>query len=136
MKINGLALPFNSFSNRIDSFDEVFLSNSIEFADDVLAFYSHDERELLGRTSTGSLTLDITAMGVEYSLDIPEARTDLIELINRGDLSELSFGFHCLEDEFDLEQERPVRYIKRAVLTEISIVASAAYSATTIQIGA
>lgn len=62
---------------------------------DVRAFYQHDQRLLLGRQSTGTLRLHVGKVGLEYELDLPNTSyaNDLRELVARGDLNEMSFGF-------------------------------------------
>lgn len=74
---------------RKGAFDKA-LKNS-----DVRAFLQHDQSKLLGRQSSGTLRLDASGDGLAYELDLPNTTyaQDLKELINRGDLTEMSFGF-------------------------------------------
>ena len=133
MKITGLAIPFNTPSDNL-GFIEVFNSNSITFANDVLCCFGHDTKQLLGRTSSGTLKLSQTDKGIEYELDLPESRADIAELIQRGDLTRMSFGFTAVDDYIEDDIWPIVRYINQATLHEISIVPLASYDSTTINI--
>lgn len=74
---------------RQGSFDKA-LKNS-----DVRAFYQHDRNMLLGRQSSGTLRVSADSKGLQYEVDLPNTTyaNDLRELVARGDLNEMSFGF-------------------------------------------
>jgi hypothetical protein len=74
---------------RKGSFDDALARS------DVRAFYQHDRNLLLGRQSSGTLRVFADSKGLGYEIDLPNTTyaNDLRELIARGDLNEMSFGF-------------------------------------------
>jgi HK97 family phage major capsid protein/HK97 family phage prohead protease len=61
---------------------------------DVRAFWNHDTTLLLGRQSAGTLRLASEGDGLRYAIDLPDTSyaADMKALVDRGDLSEMSFG--------------------------------------------
>jgi HK97 family phage prohead protease len=61
---------------------------------DVRAFWNHDTTLLLGRESAGTVRLSAQPEGLAYAIDLPETSyaADMQALIDRGDLTEMSFG--------------------------------------------
>jgi HK97 family phage prohead protease len=64
-------------------------------ASDVRAFFNHDTSMLLGRQSSGTLRIEATDEGLAFSIDLPDTSygRDVRALVERGDLTEMSFGF-------------------------------------------
>lgn len=62
---------------------------------DVRGLYEHDHSMLLGRTRSGTLKLEEDETGLRFELTPPDTSTgrDVIELVKRGDISGMSFGF-------------------------------------------
>lgn len=132
----GLAAPFSS-ETRIADFREVIapgaFTGTLSDGHDVLALADHDTAKVLGRTSTGTLTLRETAEGLEYRLTLPDTTVgnDLRALAARGDLGGVSFGFRAIRDSWAGE----VRTLHEVELHEISIVqAWPAYPTTTVSL--
>ncbi len=63
---------------------------------DVRAFWNHDSTLLLGRQSNGTVRLNADSEGLDYAIDVPETSygNDLLALVDRGDLTEMSFGIN------------------------------------------
>ena len=61
---------------------------------------NHNPAELLGKTSSGTLTLTLDARGLSYKSELPNTTwaRDLAELIRRGDASYSSFAFTVPDD--------------------------------------
>jgi uncharacterized protein len=57
---------------------------------------------------------------------------DLWELVERGDVSGMSFGFRVLRQEWDERGDTDIRIIKEVELLEVSAVAFPAYDGTEI----
>ena len=105
---------------------------------DARALYGHNSKSLLplGRQSAGTLRLTERTNGVFMELDPPKKNPfvdALIESIERGDIREMSYGFHVLEDAWtDLDKETPTRtIIKLKEIRDVSYIAFAAYPQTT-----
>lgn len=60
---------------------------------DVICTFNHNPDNLLGRTSSGTLSLIDTPKGLEWSVSLPESAAHIRELVQRGDLSGCSFTF-------------------------------------------
>ena len=84
--------------------------------DDVLGLFNHDPDNVLGRTSSGTLSLTSTADGLSYELLVDDTRIgkDVRQFVRRGDVSGASFAFRVTSEEWeDGEKGQPdVRTIK------------------------
>lgn len=101
---------------------------------DVRALYDHDRGRVLGRSSTGSLRLSEDAKGLAVEIDLPDTNDgrDVRTLIERGDISGMSFLFTALHDEWDETTDPPTRTVHQAALHEVSIVSMPAYDGTSV----
>jgi uncharacterized protein len=104
---------------------------------DVRAFYQHDRNLLLGRQSSGTLRVSADSQGLGYELDLPNTSyaNDLRELVARGDLNEMSFGFiPNVVNWSKAEDGLLVRsHVSVGELVDISPVTIPAFSGTSIQ---
>ena len=64
---------------------------------DVFSLFNHDENLPLGRTTAGTLTIAEDATGLRYDVTPPASRADVLESIQRGDVTGSSFGFRVAE---------------------------------------
>lgn len=107
---------------------------ALERSDDVVALRDHNPSLLLGRTSSGTLRLEVDDVGLAFSVDLPDTAyaADVRELVRRGDLNGASFGFMPGTDELghapDGKQLRTHTSLAR--LIDVSVVASPAYPGT------
>jgi Escherichia/Staphylococcus phage prohead protease len=105
---------------------------------DVRAFWQHDPRWLLGRQSSGTLTLAATENGLDYSLELPDTTyaADLRALVARGDLTEMSFGF--VPGKFTISKgengERIRTHQQVASIYDISPVSVPAFEGTSLEL--
>jgi HK97 family phage prohead protease len=101
---------------------------------DVRAYFDHDRGRVLGRTSAGTLRLKEDDKGLYVEIDLPDTSDgrDVRTLIERGDISGMSFGFIVLKQEWDETVEPPKRTIMEVDLREVSIVSEPAYEGTSI----
>jgi hypothetical protein len=107
-------------------------------ATDVRSFYQHDSALLLGRQSSGTLRLSTDSAGLHFELDIPDTSygRDVRELVARGDLTGMSFGFIAGQEEWGHTPDgRELRsHISVSRLIEVSPVSIPAYSGTSVQL--
>lgn len=98
----------------------------------VRAIYEHDSRSLLGRAGAGSLRLAEDDVGLSFELDLPDTSLgrDVATLVKRGDLNGCSFGFIATGDSWEGE----TRTVTDVDLHEITITATPAYEATSVQV--
>lgn len=88
---------------------------------DVRALANHDTTLVLGRTTAGTLTLREDAHGLYGTIQINEQDTDAMNLyarVQRGDVSQCSFGFDIKSEEFVEKpgRQRPVDHQGRRSL--------------------
>lgn len=101
---------------------------------DVRAYFDHDTGRVLGRMSAGTLRLKEDDKGLHVEIDLPDTSDgrDVKTLIERGDVSGMSFGFMVMKQEWDETVDPPKRTILEVELREVSIVSEPAYDGTSI----
>jgi hypothetical protein len=139
--LSGYAAVFNSLSCDMGGFFEMVaptaFERSLTESPDVICLYSHDTSLVLGRTSSGTLTLSTDSTGLKFSCVLPDtqAARDLIVLIERGDISGCSFGFICQADVWS--EDSTGRYIRTLLdvdLYEITATCLPAYADTSLSL--
>ena len=105
--------------------------------DDIRCLIDHDTRLVLGRTKAGTLDLRTDENGLWGSVLINPDDQDAMNLyarVQRGDVSQCSFGFDILdeEDEWNQETGEATFTIKKVKLYEVSCVTFPAYPDTEI----
>lgn len=133
----GYAAVFNSDTTIGDYFIERIAPGA--FADtirggDIRALVDHDQGRVVGRTKSGTLRLVEDSKGLRAEIDVPDTSDgrDLWTLVERGDISGMSFGFRVTKQEWDESGDMPIRTIRGIELFEVSAVAFPAYDDTTI----
>lgn len=105
--------------------------------DDIRALFNHDPNFVLGRNTSGTLSLKEDERGLKIDIDPPDTQfaRDLAVSIGRGDISQMSFAFEALRIEWVRAEEQngtDLRIIKEARLFDISPVTFPAYEGTDI----
>src|ERR1035437_3165994 len=104
--ISGYAATFGDLSQDLGGFREKIqpgaFSQSLKSNPDVLCLYGHDTNQILGRVSSGTLTIAEDEKGLRFTCNLPDTSTarDLIALMERGDVSQMSFGFAMVRDDW------------------------------------
>ena len=100
--ITGYAAIYNSDSEDLGGFIERMAPGSFDgrLQDDVRVLFNHDNNLVLGRTISGTATLEVDEKGLRYTCQLPDTSyaRDHIELMERGDVTQSSFAF-TIEDE-------------------------------------
>ncbi len=137
--IVGYAFKFNSTSKVMGwGFRETIDPGALEGCDlsDVICRAFHDDKFMLGRTSNDTLKLIPDAVGLRYECELPNTQSakDVLELINRGDISESSFEFWIKADSWGLDADgmelRTILKFQR--ITDVAPVPRPAYLDTTV----
>lgn len=135
-KIGGYASVFNKQSRNLGGFVEVVNSTAFNKSrgdgwPDVVARFNHEDNMLLGTTSARTLQLSIDDYGLSYLVTPPQSRADILELVERGDVSKSSFAFRTVEDDWSMtDQGFPLRTLVGAQLVDVAPVVSPAYPDT------
>ena len=106
-------------------------TRSLKESPDVLCCFNHDLSRLLGRTSSGTMTLSEDGHGLRFSVELPETETgrEVRELAQRGDLRGASFAFTVRAEKWATRQDRELIDVN---LYECGPVITPAYPITTI----
>lgn len=137
IKVSGYAAVFNEEADIAGMFRERIAPGAFRDAigrDDVVFLVNHDGLPM-ARTRSGTLTLreDDRGLYMETELDPedPDVRA-IVPKMKRGDLDKMSFAFMPTKQEWDDNQDIPLRTITEAQLFDVSIVTSPAYEGTDI----
>ena len=139
-RIEGYFAVFDSNYDLWDGATESIGRNAFDgaLADDIRALIDHETRLVLGRTTAGTLTLRVDEHGLWGSIKINEADSDAMNLyarVQRGDVSQCSFGFDILQERTDVDSTTGAVHwtIEKVKLYEVSCVTFPAYKETAIQ---
>ena len=139
LRLAGYAVVFDSPSERMGSFVETIDRRAF---DDVLAseadvrFLIQHDGLALARTSNGTLRMSVDDTGLRFEADLNpavSASADLHALVERGDVTQMSFGFRIGDERVDKSSD-PIRvHVTRVSrLYELSAVTFPAYEATSV----
>ena len=107
-----------------------------ELSSDVRALIDHESRLVLGRTTAGTLELKEDEHGLWGGIDINPNDTEAMNLyarVQRGDVSQCSFGFNILSEEHEEREDGTHHFtIKKVKLYEVSCCTFPAYEDTAI----
>ena len=135
-KIVGYAAVYEQLSEDLGGFREKIkkgaFANSI-VTDDIKLLFNHDPNYVLGRNKNGTLKLEEDDYGSKIEAIPPDTSfaKDLINLLERGDIDQMSFGFIVNKDEWDTtDKDNPIRTLLDVSLFDTSVVVYPAYKQT------
>lgn len=138
-RIEGHAAVFNRKSLDLGGFVEMIapgtFSRTLKTAD-VRGLFNHDPNYVLGRSAAKTLRMSEDSKGLLFDNDPPDTQwaRDLMVSIERGDISQMSFGFRVVKDQWD-EGKRPVlRTLMDVDLMDAGPVTFPAYPQTSVGI--
>ena len=150
-RLKGYAVKYDSRSSHYiapatrERISKTAFARSLGSGTDVRFLYEHKAENLLGRTSSGTLSLRSDDDGLGFDLQLPDTQLgrDVFELTKRGDIRGMSFGFVCREDSFGKEFDEDefgdstednciVRTVRSADLIEVSAVSEPAYESSSV----
>jgi HK97 family phage prohead protease len=128
-------IPYNSRSVPMWGTTEIIASSAFNktIADgtEVRALYNHDDSKVLGSTKNNTLILENTETGLLCRVELPSTTyaDDAFEIVNRGDVKTMSFGF--IPQKWDDLDNGKTRILREVQLLETSFcVAFPAYPET------
>jgi HK97 family phage prohead protease len=105
---------------------------------DVLALVGHDPNLVIGRTTAGTVRLAEDRVGLATEIDPPDTAVarDLITLVERRELTSMSFGFKVLRDRWEPGRtpDDVIRTLLEVELFDVSAVSMPAYRATDLSV--
>jgi HK97 family phage prohead protease len=100
---------------------------------DVRFLINHDPNLILARTTAGTMTLTEDKIGLAVDADLAQTSygQDLAVSLERGDMSQMSFGFRVVREEWEELETEPGVVIERRTLQEVELfdVSSVTYPA-------
>lgn len=139
-KIIGYAAKYDLPSEDLGGFREFVrpgaFQRSLDNHPDVRALIDHNPSLILGRTLSGTLKLESDAIGLKVTIDPPSTQyaADLMAVMARGDVSQMSFAFTTNLDSWDLVDGERVRSLLSVDLHDVSVVTYPAYPDTTVAV--
>ena len=137
--IEGYFAVFDSPYPLWDGAEEVVKPGALEgvLTQDVRALVNHDTTLVMGRTTVGTLLLKQDETGLWGQIEVNRDDTDAMNLyarVQRGDVSQCSFGFDIERETFvDLGDGRCRWEIEKVnPLYEVSVCTFPAYEATSV----
>lgn len=133
--IYGYAAAFGKLSRKLGGFVEqvdprAFDESKTAGYPDVVCRYNHKDDQLLGTTYARTLKLAIDETGLAYEVEPPNARADVLEYVQRGDVRHSSFAFRVFPggDEWGLSEfNYPMRTLMSVQLVDVAPVLDPAY---------
>ncbi|MFC9231033.1 HK97 family phage prohead protease [Streptomyces decoyicus] len=140
----GYALKWDARSSNLGGFRERVAQGATSESigrDDIRALFNHDPNLILGRNRSNTLRMTEDSTGLHYEVDMPDTTyaRDLATAMERGDVSQSSFGFRTSGPEGDSWAEDddgfPLRTLQKVSLFDVSPVTYPAYADSTSGVG-
>lgn len=138
-RIEGYFAVFDSEYNIAPGLSESVAPGAFKdtLGDDVRALVDHDTRLVLGRSRANTLELREDTHGLFGSILINPNDGDAMNLyarVERGDVSQCSFGFDITSEHYDVRENGDVHWtIDSVKLYEVSVCTFPAYEETNVQ---
>jgi hypothetical protein len=134
-RIGGYGAVFGKLSRNLGGFvervgDGAFNQSRSVGWPNVVCRYNHDANMVLGTTAGGTLQLRTDNTGLDYDVVPPQARADIVELVERRDIQFSSFAFRVPPggDEWTVtDQNYPMRTLHEVQLVDVAPVLDPAY---------
>ena len=126
---------FDSLSEDLGGFKEKIgrraFSKTLQESD-IRALFNHNPDYVMGRNTSGTLSLRVDVRGLHATVDLPDTQwaNDLAVSMSRGDVSAGSFGFRILDDRWTETEDGYLRELREVQLFDVSVVTYPAYPET------
>ena len=132
-RMSGHASVFGAMAligSHWEQIDKRAFNGALSRPDDVRFLLNHNPDNLLGRTSSGTLELNTDDGGLQVRSTLPDTTLgrDVRELVRRGDLTGMSFGFKPTNHQLGRAPDgRLLRTITELELYDVSLATYPAY---------
>lgn len=139
-KIIGHAAVFNQLTDIGGYFREQVAPGAFSEAigrDDVRALFNHNPDYVLGRNKAGTLRMAEDDVGLAVEIDPPDTQLarDLMVSMERGDITQMSFGFYVRKQKWEEDEDGVVtRTLVDVELFDVSPVTYPAYPTTDVAV--
>jgi len=139
--LRGYAAMFNQLSVDFGGWQEIIrpgaFAASLAAGPDVRALVDHEGGlSTIGRTRNGTLTLAEDGIGLHVEIDPPDTQAgrDVVTLVQRGDLNQMSFAFWTKRDNWLDTGEIILRELHEVDIDggDVAVVTYPAYPSTTV----
>ena len=135
MTFEGYAALFDSPSEPLPFTERIApgaFTRSLKSRNDIKMLWNHSTSEVLGSTRAGTMKLYEDDRGLKVWAMLPNTTTgrDAAELIRRGDVDSMSFGFSVPSGGDSWSADGSERTLQEVRLHEVSVVAFPAYAET------
>ena len=135
MTFTGYAAVFNAPSEPLPFIERIApgaFKRSLKARNDIKLLFNHDTGAVLGSTRAGTLKLEEDNYGLRVTAMLPETTLgkDVKVLVQRGDISAMSFGFSVPANGDSWNTDGTERTLRSVRIHEVSIVAFPAYQQT------
>lgn len=139
--LRGYAAVFNQLSVDFGGWQEIIrpgaFTNSLAAGPDVRALVNHESGlSTIGRTRNGTLRLAEDGTGLRVEIEPPDTQAgrDVITLVRRGDLNQMSFAFWTRRDNWLQTGEQILRELLEVDINDgdVAVVTYPAYPQTSI----
>jgi len=135
--LTGYAARFGVWSEDLGFFKEKIQAGAFAKTikeNDIRALFNHDPNLILGRTKNKTLELEEDEKGLLFNMVLPDTTyaADLKKSIERKDVTQNSFGFQMIKDEWSPDGKK--RTLLEAKLFDISPVTFPAYPQTSVKV--
>src|SRR5260370_32229482 len=136
--ITGYPAKFNKLSQRMWGMRGQILpgafKRTLAEGADVRGLLNHNPDFVLGRNKAGTMRLSETSVGLRMEIDAPDTQVarDLMTSIDRGDITQGSFRFKTVTDNWHMQDGETIRDLIDVDLMDVSVVTFPAYEDTDI----
>lgn len=134
--IGGYAAVYGRPSQPLGGFREVvqrsFPNKTLGDGANIICRFEHNPLYILGATRSGTLRIKSDEIGLDYTVDLPESRSDVYESVDRGDVFGSSFEFQVYEHEWKHTDGYPERHLISGKLIDVGPTSNPAYLDATV----
>src|SRR5699024_4104652 len=139
MVISGYALKYDTWSQDLGGLVETIDKRSLDNADlsDVRCLIDHDNSRILGRTKSGTLSLEKDETGLRFECTLPNTTyaRDLYENVRVGNIDQCSIGFEVEKNGDELRFDKKESIYKRVIkafkrISDVTVTSTPAYKDT------